>query len=264
MNLFQFIDPAFHALNDGKVIRIAVTWAIRVMAVILGVIGVVWCIGFIALGIKGSDTMFGNRSAELLIAVLLFSVFGLAFGYLECGVCLFRAKSVSELREGHFIVLPILSILLRLLGEITCIAYGLIGIGGGLVLWIAGFNPLSSIGSISLGLPFEALGSGGLIGGLEFAIFMLLLAFGAIALFYALAEFTVVAVEIANNTRALATPELLPAGTETLTKFKISNPAASTVPNGHSSSKTPFCKDCSQPLEMNAAFCAECGKPVAA
>lgn len=263
MKVFQFLDPIFRGVNDGNVIRVTVVWAIRVMAVVLAAVGFVWCIGFIALGFKGSEMMIGARSAELLIAALLFAVFGLAFGYLACGVCLFRARCVADLGNGHFTVLPILSILFRLLGEVACICYCLIGVGGCLVLWIAGFNPLANLGRFAPELPLVALGSGGFVGGLEFAIFMLVLAFGAIVSFYALAEFTVVAVDIANNTRALTVP--------VFSRSEMSSPSplqagpVSAVPssNGHSSRGPFLCKSCRQPVEPGAAFCADCGLPVA-
>jgi hypothetical protein len=53
------------------------------MAVVLALIGFLWFIGFVTLGIKGSDTGFSSRSTEVLIGALVFSVFGLVFGYFD-------------------------------------------------------------------------------------------------------------------------------------------------------------------------------------
>lgn len=262
MKLFSLLDPVFHGLNDGKAIRVTVAWAIRVMGFVLAAAGVFWCIALIALGFKGSGMAMEVRSAEWLIGALLSAVFGLAFGYLTCGVCLFRAKSVAGLGDGHFTVLPILSILLRLVGEVACIGYCLVGIGGCLVLWIAGVNPLTSFGAFAPELPFASLGSGGLIGGLEFAALLLLMAFGAIVVFYALAEFTVVAVEIANNTRALTIPAF--SAVETITSAPLGADLSSDFPNtkAHGVERSLLCNSCRQPVEAGAAFCAECGQPV--
>ena len=262
MKLFKFLDPLFHLLNDGKAIRVTVMWAIRVVGAVLAAVGVLWCIAVVALGFKGSDMAFDARSSEFLIGALLFAVFGLAFAYLTCGVCLYRANSIADLADGHFTALPILSILFRLVGEVACIGYSLIGVGGCFVLWITGLNPLTRFGGFAPDLPFSSQRSGGLIGGLEFAIVMLLLAFGAIVLFYALAEFTVVAVEIANNTRALDVLALCPA--EATTSASIGRASTTVVRSTNAENvKGPLrCNSCREPIEAGAAFCAECGLPV--
>jgi len=52
-------------------------------------------------------------------------------------------------------------------------------------------------------LPFAGRGGTGFLGGIELAIFFLLIAFSLIVFFYALAEYIAVQVEVALNTRGL-------------------------------------------------------------
>jgi hypothetical protein len=266
MRLFRFLDPIFDSLSSGNVIRITVAWAIRIMAVVLALIGFLWFIGFVTLGIKGSDTGFSSRSTEVLIGALVFSVFGLVFGYLTCGICLFRSKSVLKVDDGHFVVLPVFSILFRLLGEITATTYCLIGVGGCLLLWIADFNPLAQLERLGLAFPFTSLGLGGFFGGIEFAIFMILVGFAAIVFCYAIAELTIVVVEIAGNTRCL--PAM--AGHSDPGALLASQPGSGsdvemrTAPMVNCRpAAAPRCTACGEPLESTAAFCGECGVPVA-
>ena len=52
-------------------------------------------------------------------------------------------------------------------------------------------------------LPFAGGGGSGFLGGLETAVFFLLIAFSLLVFFYALAEYIAVQVEIESNTRGL-------------------------------------------------------------
>ena len=59
------------------------------------------------------------------------------------------------------------------------------------------------MGFLGEALPFTGRGGPGFLGGLELAIFFLMIAFSLIIFFYALAEYIAVQVEIASNTRGL-------------------------------------------------------------
>jgi len=89
MQIFAFLDPFFHALSDGKLIRLTVAWVLRVLAVLVALIGLFWFIAFIGFGFKASENALGTRSAGILIGCVLFAIFGLAWGYLAAGVIMF-------------------------------------------------------------------------------------------------------------------------------------------------------------------------------
>jgi hypothetical protein len=168
-----------------------------------------------------------------------------------CAVFFFRARSIAELGDSHFTVLSILSLLFRLNGEMALVTYSLLGVGGCLFAWFTESSLLEHLGALSGSLPFAGNSSGGFLGGLTFAGFMLLIGFASIVLFYALAELTVVLVEIALNTRSLRPVPARPVPVRTPA------PAPQPVVSAHR-----VCHVCAQPLESSATFCGECGTPV--
>lgn len=264
--MFKVLEPFFHALSDGKIIRLIVAWVLRILAGLGALGGVLWFITFIGLGFKLYDAQFGAKSATFLAGCLLFSVIGLVMGYLWLGICLFRARSVLALGDSHFTVLSILSILFRLNGELIFVSYTLIGIGGCLFVWLSDTNPLSQLGPLGSQIPFGFAEASGFLGGIELAVFMLLLAFAGIVVFYALAELSIVLVEIALNTRGI--PMLAGAGGPAvqLPAFAAPLPVVpvpvSAVAPPPVAAKPFACRQCGQILDPGAAFCAECGTAV--
>jgi hypothetical protein len=107
------------------------------------------------------------------------------------------------MEDSHYTALSILSSILRVNGELAFVTYSLFGVGGCLFIWIASDNPFSQMGFLGEVLPFAGRGGPGFLGGVELAIFFLMIAFSSIVLFYALAEQIAVQVEIALNTRGL-------------------------------------------------------------
>jgi hypothetical protein len=212
MKIFGILDPFFHALSDGKIIRLTVAWVLRILAVIMALIGLFGFIAIIALSFRANNSAAdvagdlatntaGAISATIIIGSILLALFVLAWGYLTAGILAFRARSVKELGDSHFTVLPVLSLLLRLNGELAFVTYSLLGVGGCLFIWITNASPFPQLGVLGDTLPFAGHGGAGFLGGLEMAFFFLLIAFSLIIFFYALAEYIAVQVEIAMNTR---------------------------------------------------------------
>ena len=219
MKIFGILDPFFHALSDGKIIRLTVAWVLRILAVITALIGLFGSIVIIILSFRASSPAVdtSNSAADvagdlatntagaipvnIIIGSILLALFVLAWGYLTAGILSFRARSVKGLGDSHFTVLPILSLLLRLNGELAFVTYSLLGIGGCLFIWITNASPFPQLGMLGDTLPFAGHGSTGFLGGLEMAVLFLLIAFSIIISFYALAEYIAVQVEIALNTR---------------------------------------------------------------
>jgi hypothetical protein len=261
--MFRILEPFFHALSDGKVIRLIVAWVLRVFSVLGALGGVFWFLAFIAIGFKAYDGGGGTRAPGILVGSLLFALFGLALGYLWLGIGLFRARTILALGDSHFTVLSILSILFRLNGELIFVSYSLIGVGGCLFVWMTDFSPLSQFGPLQGQIPFGIGEASGFIGGIELAALMLLLAFVGIVVSYALAELSIVLVEIALNTRGI--PAMAGAGLAATVSLRMP-----TVPTGVSRTASvarpvqTICRECGNPLDSGSAFCAECGKAVTA
>jgi len=256
------VEPFLHALSDGKIIRITTAWVLRVLGVISLIGGVVWFIAILRVGFNAANGAFVGHSVGVLVGSFIFAVLGLCWGYLCFSLCMFRARSTLELGDSRFTVLPILSILLRLNGEIFFVTYSLMGVGSCLFIWFADFSPLSEFGSLG-SFPFMQGESSGFIGGVEFAVLGLLVAFIGIVISYALAELSVVLVEIATNTQRIPVPAS-PAAFINHEQARLSTAPAS-VPTHTAASSTSrsadqgSCKQCGQTAEPGASFCAECG-----
>jgi hypothetical protein len=279
--MFKFLDPFFHALNDGKIIRLTVAWVLRVLAVLGALGGVAWFVAILAFAHRITSSEFPvEHSGAILAGAFLLSLMGLVLGYLWAGICLFRARSILELSDGHYTVIPILSMLFRLNGELIFVTYSLIGLFGCLVFWVTESNPLTML-PIQSHLPVPEIEGSGFVAGLEFAVFLLLIAFLGIVFFYALAEFSIVLVEIASNTAwsarpvpGTAKPEAVPSpvrkdtfNNPELSHFNVPVPApapATELSLSYSSvpASPPVCPNCGQPIEAGAGFCSECGKAV--
>jgi len=263
MSLFGILEPFFHALSDGKLIRLTVAWVLRVMAVLVALTGVFWFIAFIGFGFKASENGIGTRAVGVLMGCILFALFGLVWGYVAAGVFIFRARSIMELGESHFTVLSILSMLFRLNGELMFVTYSLVGVGGCLFVWFTDFSPFAQLGMLAERLPFAETESTGFLGGIELAVLFLLLAFASIVFFYALAELSVVLVEIALNTRGKTTAPLADSPAAVPAFTAASSPVSRQTlvePPIISSQRT--CRKCGQPLDAGSTFCDECGTAV--
>jgi hypothetical protein len=262
MKIFAFLEPFFHALNNGKLIRLTVAWVLRVLAVLMALLGLFCFIYFLRIGFNASENGLGTRSSGILIGCFLFALFGLAWGYVSAGILTFRAHSVTELGDSHFTVLSILSLLFRLNGELAFVTYSLLGVGGCLFMWLTDFSPFSELGMLGERLPFGETMGNGFLGGIEFLVFMLLIAFASIVFLYALAELTVVSVEIALNTRGLRPA---PAGNGSAPapgnpQTAPLAPAPLPAPAQQPLTFTPRrCTQCGNPLDAGSTFCGECG-----
>jgi len=262
MKIFSVLDPFFHALSDGKLIRLTVAWVLRILAIITALIGLLGFIAIIGFAFKASEEGLGTRSAGILVGFVLLALFALAWGYLSAGVLVFRAGSVQKLGDSHFTVLSILSLLFRLNGELMFVMYTLLGVGGCLFVWFTDSSPFNQLGMLGEEIPFAGHAGTGFLGGIELAIFFLLIAFAGIVFSYALAELSVVLVEIALNTRgplSTSTPTtrnavpVLPAAPASVPPpppTRVEEPPAPTQRK---------CAKCGQRLDAGSTFCDECG-----
>lgn len=137
----------------------------------------------------------GSRIAP---AGIMFQILMVVLIYCLVHTLLIRARTVEELQPTDYIIIPLFSVTLKLLGEISACLFIFSGLAGGLSIWIAGGNILGPLGISSI-----SLGTNDFIGGLLTMLLGLLLAFASLVTFYYLSEVAIVLVDIATNTRSL-------------------------------------------------------------
>lgn len=193
-----FYYPVLRALANGDVIRKLVIWALKIMAVLVcvGALG-----GFILI-LKYATQM----PTAAMLGGILFSIIFLGTMACIAQVYWYRAGSVEELGESPFTVIPIVSILLRMGGELyATLGIGL-GVGACLAIWISGTNPLAALGGFGGMIPSIPV-EGGFVGGLLILLYLCIMAFLALVISYFLAEAIVVMVDIARYLRKLVEKE---------------------------------------------------------
>jgi len=177
------------ALENGKVIRTGVALVLRILAgaIVLG--GVILLVGTLkmAFDLPGAATL-GGIVAAALVGATSFAMFQ---------ILLYRAKSVSNLGDSEFSVMPIFSYLFRATGE--CYAAFSVGMGvtGCIFAWFTGISP-TRILPVLPGVP--GIGpQNSFVFGLAFLGLMLLLAFLVLVSFYFCAELVLVMADISRN-----------------------------------------------------------------
>jgi zinc ribbon protein len=269
--------PVLDALSDGRIIRRAVTVALYVIGALIlvaGAIGVIMTLGLtFRLGTTADVTIGGVLYSIVLGAacVAIFEVFR------------YRALKVAELGPSTFTVMPIMSIVFRLVGEVYAVA--LLGIGaGGFILnlfgasFLSGSSPFSNAPLLS---GWTSATAAGFVGGVTLFALSALAAFAALLLFYFLAEATVIAADIARNVQLLAggqqaalpgTPTSAAAATSVRASVSASSVGRPAAPRPASvlslsedspalptdaNSRCPHCG--AEVLETGSIFCGNCG-----
>jgi hypothetical protein len=196
-NALMFLYPALDALSDGRIIRRTVTALLRVEGVLNLLFGL---IVFIAI-LKES---FRAEGMSITIGGIVFAVVLAAAIVCVSQIQFYRANSVEALGESTFTVIPIVSILFRMVGECYAVFAVALGAGGCFFFWLAGHSPFEMLplGAISHFFPTGSEGSA-FVGGLLFLLWSLMAAFFVLIIFYFLAELTLVWADIARNIRHL-------------------------------------------------------------
>lgn len=269
--------PVLDALSDGRIIRRAVTVALYVIGVLIlvaGAIGVMMTLGL---------TFRLGTTADVTIGGVLYSIVLGAATVAIFEVFRYRALKVQELGPSSFTVMPVMSIVFRLVGEVYAIA--LLGIGaGGFILnlfgasFLSGSSPFSSAPLLS---GWTSATAAGFVGGVTLFALSGLAAFAALLLFYFLAEATLIAADIARNVQLLAegrqaTPVSAPTRSATAAPAHAPGPARDTArpaaPRVASvlslsddsppsptdgNSRCPHCR--AEVVEAGSVFCGNCG-----
>jgi hypothetical protein len=111
-----------------------------------------------------------------------------------------RAGDISALPDADYTVIPIVSISLKLCGEIYACFSAVVAIAGGILIWFVGGNAFYFIQKSGIFMSGFGYGSD-FLGGLAFIVGGWLVAFLVLVIFYFLAEIVVVMADIAKNTK---------------------------------------------------------------
>lgn len=183
-NIFTFIYPVIDSLSKGSLIK-------KVMSFLFGLIGILSFVGGVYFFFKTISYVEDFWSFVLLLLFVLSS-------FISLQIWLYRAKSIMNLEDSEFTVIPIFSNLFRAIGENYAVFLITIGIGGTFMLWFSKYG--GYLWEFSRYIPFARLDDS-FIGGLLFLFLTIVIAFLFLLLTYFIAENILVLVEIAKNTR---------------------------------------------------------------
>jgi hypothetical protein len=189
----HFFRPVLEALDQGNVIRTAVVFALRAFGVLTLLGGLFLLIEILKVSFQlPTQGTIGGLLFAIIFVVAIASLFQIFF---------YRAQSVRDLGESPFTVIPIFSILFRMIGETNAVFAVAAGVGGCLFIWLSGMSPLRFLPGIGELLP--SVSGGTFLEGLLFLVWAAVLSFVFLVGFYFLAEAIVVVVDIARNIRLL-------------------------------------------------------------
>ncbi len=201
LSRYLFMEPLLEHLSRGDLFKSVVSWALIVGGVLVGIGGVI--VFFLALRI----TLEGTAGAVL--AGLVLAIMAAVLTYMLVHTYFIRARTIQELPETHYAVVPIVAVILRMSGEVLAIytVFGGLSIFV-LALFLGSASPnllgLPMYAAPGYGSPFTGLGGSGFLEGLVALIGAAVSAFAILLFFYMLAELAVVLVDIAQNTRRAA------------------------------------------------------------
>lgn len=190
---YLFIKPALELLSQGKVLKKIYSVILKILAVLTGIGGLVaWIYGWKT--IFASDdvgVILGGIIVELLLVVLIYAL---------VHVLVIRAGNIHDLPEAGYEIIPLMSLSLKLAGELYACIIAFLGIGGGIFYWLAGGSLANFFQNPYLFRIPEIGGLGSVFAsGLVTIILGVLEAFGILVLFYFLAELTIILVDMAAS-----------------------------------------------------------------
>jgi hypothetical protein len=194
MSPVYFFYPILDKLNDGKVIRTALTLALRILGVLFLLGGLYFLIDLL----KASFRL----PTEGTIGGLIFAILFLAALLAVVQIFFYRAASIRDLGESPFTVIPMFSILFRAAGEVYATLGVAVGVGGCLFIWFSGISPLMLLGELGGLFPSSSAGNT-FLSGVLFLVSLTVLSFVVLVVNYFVAEAIIVLVDIAKNIRLL-------------------------------------------------------------
>jgi hypothetical protein len=192
MEKYLFMKPVLQLISQGYFFRKAFAMFLRALAVVTVIAGLVaWVMVWKAIS---------GQSASQILGVIIFQILFIVAVYMVVHALLIRAEDIAKLPEADYTVIPIVSISLKLCGEVYACFMAGISLAGGILIWFIGGNAFYFMRRATVFMPGYGYGSD-FLGGLIFIVGGWLIAFFVLAVFYFLAEIVVVMADIAKNTK---------------------------------------------------------------
>ena len=279
----MFFYPVLDALSDGRVIRRVVQGILKVSAWLMALMGILAVIGILKESFRAQESL--PTVGGILFAIIVVASIACVFQ-----IYYYRSRSIGELGQSEYTVIPIVSILCRLTGEVLATTFVSFAIGLCVMSWLGAPTTTPFAGGFGPTPMWRS--ENNFVMGLSFLGWFLFTAFAIILFFYFLAEAVIVLTDIARHIRRLAAgapPEpvrsaaahrptglgpgrTVPATTAAPPRAAASaNPVAAHDPAGPSAPElanvgaptakaTPSrCRSCGAKNESGSLFCAECG-----
>lgn len=191
MKDFLFISKLLPKLGEGAFFRTIFTYALKVLAVSIGIMSVVAWVGYWIIIFK--------LSVGGIIGGLIFQLIFVVAAYAVIHIIWIRADDIKEQEAGEFTIIPIISTMVRMFGEVAAAFLIIFGIGGGIFLIFAGWEAYQVF---SVFLPVVSAGSA-FLSGIMFTISFAIAGFLALIFHYLIAELIVILVDMARNIKAI-------------------------------------------------------------
>lgn len=192
MDKVFFMKPFIENFSEKNVFTKTFATILRVLAVISIVAAfVIWILLW--------KVVFEIPSTGIAGGVI-FQVFFLVGIYMAAHAAFLRAQNISKLKTKEYTIVPVVTVFLKLLGEIYASLTAAVALGGGILIWFAGGYGLQLLEEVPKFIP-QYGGGTTFLGGLIFLIGGLVVAFFTLIAFYFLAEFFNMIVDIALNTK---------------------------------------------------------------
>jgi len=189
---YFFMKPVLQFISEGQLFRNLVAIALRVLAIVLAFASLVgWIVKWkyvFGLPVTG---IIGGIIFQLLMVVAV---------YMVVHVMLIRAHNIERLPESEYTVIPIVSLCLKLIGEMYASFITVTAVAGGLYIWMTGRDAGKDLLGILTPLA-PAFHDLTFIGGVKYILTGATMGFVTLLVTYFLSETAIVMVDIARNTR---------------------------------------------------------------
>lgn len=192
MDKYFFMKPVLQFISEGEFFRKLVAVALRVLAIAIAFASLVgWIVKWQFVFSLPFTGIIGGIIFQLLMVVAV---------YMVVHVMLIRAHNIKRLPESDYMVIPILSLCLKLIGEMYASFLAVTAVAGGLYIWMTGRDAGKDLlGMVAPLVPaFHDLS---FIGGVKYILTGATMGFVALLVTYFLSEAAIVMVDIARNTR---------------------------------------------------------------